>query len=132
MPATHKGSCHCGRVAFEVDGDITGAVECNCSICHKKGALWHAVTEGQFRILTGEAELGLYQFNTMKAKHYFCRQCGVSPFSRPRIDPSIWVVNVRCLEGVDVKALPVLPFDGIHWEDAAKALLAQRQKAPAA
>ena len=129
---THRGSCHCARVTFQVEGDIQGAVECNCSICHKKGALWHAAAEGQVRILTGESELGLYQFNTMKAKHYFCRQCGISPFGRPRIDPSIWVVNVRCLEGVDLKALPVQAFDGIHWEDSAMALLKQRQKAPTA
>jgi hypothetical protein len=67
----------------------------------------------------------------MKAKHYFCRNCGTNPLSRPRLDPSLWVVNVRCLDGVDVKALPVQPFDGEHWEEAAGALMAQRRKAPA-
>lgn len=125
MP-TYRGSCHCGRVAFEVDGDIRGVIECNCSLCRRKGALWHAATEEQLRITGGLADLGLYQFGTMKAKHYFCKTCGMSPFSRPRLDPSRWAVNVRCLDGVDVKALPVRLFDGEHWEDAAKALLAGR------
>ena len=38
---THKGSCHCGNVAIEVEGDIQGVIQCNCSICHRKGApLW--------------------------------------------------------------------------------------------
>ncbi|HEX6635136.1 MAG TPA: GFA family protein, partial [Usitatibacter sp.] len=32
----YKGSCHCGRVAFEVEGDIGAVIECNCSICSKK------------------------------------------------------------------------------------------------
>jgi len=130
MP-TYQGSCHCGRVAFEVDGDIRGVVECNCSICRRKGALWHAAKADQVRITAGEADLGVYRFNTMKAQHYFCKACGVSPFSHPRIDPSLWVVNVRCLEGVDVKSLPVQPFDGEHWEEAAEALLARRRSAPA-
>lgn len=130
MP-TYQGSCHCGRVAFEVDGDIRGVVECNCSICRRKGALWHAAKADQVRITAGESDLGTYQFNTMKARHYFCKACGVSPFSHPRIDPSLWVVNVRCLEGVDLKSLPVQLFDGEHWEEAAKALLARRQSAKA-
>jgi hypothetical protein len=131
MPSTHKGSCHCGRVTFEVDGDIKGAMECNCSICRRKGALWHAAKDDQLRILSGEADLGVYQFNTMQAKHYFCRQCGVSPLSHPRIDPSLWVVNLRCVDGVDLATLPVQKFDGEHWEEAARALIAQRRKSPA-
>ena len=126
MP-TYRGSCHCGRVTFEVDGDICGAMECNCSLCRRKGALWHAATADQVRITSGEADLALYQFNTMTAKHYSCNACGVSPLSHPRIDPSLWVVNVRCLEGVDVKSLPVQLFDGEHWEDAAKALIERRR-----
>jgi hypothetical protein len=125
MP-TYTGSCHCGQVTFELDGEIRGVMECNCSVCRRKGALWHAATHEQLRITSGEADLGLYQFGTMTAKHYFCKRCGMSPFSHPRLDPSRWVVNVRCLEGVDVKSLPVRLFDGQHWEDAAKALLARR------
>jgi hypothetical protein len=125
MP-TYTGSCHCGQVTFELDGEIRGVMECNCSVCRRKGALWHAATHEQLRITSGEADLGLYQFGTMTAKHYFCKRCGMSPFSHPRLDPSRWIVNVRCLEGVDVKSLPVRLFDGEHWEDAAKALLARR------
>ncbi len=126
MPNIHRGSCHCGRVTFEVEGEIRQAVECNCSICRRKGALWHGTREDRMRILSGEDDLALYQFNTMKAKHYFCRHCGVSPFSRPRLDPSMWVVNLRCIDGLDVSALPVRHFDGQNWERAAEALLAAR------
>jgi len=81
---------------------------------------------------SGEADLALYQFGTKTAKHYFCRHCGVSPFTRPRLDPSRWAVNVRCLDGVDVKALPVSAFDGEHWDEAAEALRAKMRKPPAA
>ena len=35
----YKGSCHCGKVAFEVEGDVTYAMACNCSICSRKGSL---------------------------------------------------------------------------------------------
>ena len=126
MPATYSGSCHCGLVTFEVDGDIRYVVECNCSICRRKGALWHAATDAQLRITQGERELTLYQFNTMTAKHYSCPTCGIAPFSRPRLDPRMWVVNARCVDGIDVDALPRHRFDGEHWEAAAEALRARR------
>ena len=127
MP-TYRGSCHCGRITFEFDGEVKQAMECNCSICRRKGALWHALGPGKLRILSGENELGVYQFNTMRARHYFCTTCGISPFSHPRLDPAMWVVNLRCVEGVDLRALPVGHFDGEHWEQAAEALMAARAK----
>lgn len=35
----YQGSCHCGRISFEVEGEINGAMACNCSICQRKGSL---------------------------------------------------------------------------------------------
>ena len=37
--ALHKGSCHCGKVAYEVETDLEQVIECNCSICRRKGYL---------------------------------------------------------------------------------------------
>ena len=63
----------------------------------------------------------LYQFNTKTAKHYFCRHCGIHPFIRPRLDPTCWAFNVRCIDAVDLAAIKVRPFDGQNWEATAKA-----------
>jgi hypothetical protein len=123
---TYRGSCHCGRVSFEVDAKLDYVMECNCSLCRRVGALWHGASESSVRI-SGENELVLYQFKTMTAKHYSCRHCGVHPFCRPRLDPSRWAVNVRCIDGVDLSALPLRRFDGANWEEAAKALHAARK-----
>lgn len=122
----HKGSCHCGRVTFELDGSIGTAVECNCSICRMKGAIWHGTDDAHLRILSGEADLGLYQFGTMTAKHYFCKACGISLFSRPRIAPTRWVVNLRCVDGIDLSSLKIRPFDGQNWESAAQQFMQER------
>jgi hypothetical protein len=129
---TYRGSCHCGRVTFELDADIRRVTECNCSICRRKGALWHGAADASLRILSGEADLTLYQFGTKTAKHYFCGRCGVSAFSRPRLNPAMWAVNVRCLDGVDPKSLVVSHFDGEHWKEAAQALYAKQRRQPAA
>jgi hypothetical protein len=99
------------------------AMECNCSICRRKGAIWQAVDSERFRIVSGQEDLGLYQFGTKTAKHFFCRNCGVSTFSNPRIAPDRWAVNLRCVEDVDLGALKIVPFDGQNWEQSAQALL---------
>jgi len=104
---TYRGSCHCGRVRFEVDAVLDHVRVCDCSICRRRGTLNHRVDPENLRLLTPLDELGLYQFNTHVAKDYFCRSCGISPFRRPRTAPDMWTINVRCLEDVDLDAIPV-------------------------
>jgi hypothetical protein len=123
----YLGSCHCGRVTFALDAKLDYVMACNCSLCRRVGALWHGASDASFRITSGEDELLLYQFNTKTAKHYSCKHCSVHPFSRPRLDPTRWAVNVRCIDGVDAGALPVKQFDGANWEQAAKALYTKRE-----
>jgi hypothetical protein len=118
---TYQGSCHCGRVRFKVQAHITTALECNCSYCRRAGSLWLGAPEKDLEVLAGGENLSLYQFGTRTARHYFCRHCGIAPLSRPRLDPIRWAVNLRCLEDLDPSALPLRPFDGANWKQAAKA-----------
>ena len=117
---TFRGSCHCGRVAFNVTADLAHVSECNCSICTKKGYLHLIVPSERFELLRGEEDLTTYQFNTGVAKHTFCKVCGIHPFYVPRSDPDKIDVNVRCLDGVDLARIRPVPFDGRHWEEAIK------------
>jgi hypothetical protein len=115
---TYRGSCHCGAVRFEVDADLDHVRSCDCSICRKRGALIHRVDADRFRLLTPLDDLTLYQWHTRTAEDYFCPTCGILAFRRPRHRTSGeiaagaseftgWSVNVRCLEGVDLDAVPV-------------------------
>lgn len=124
--ATYRGACHCGRVVFSIDADITELSACNCSMCRRKGALYVPVMATRaLRIESGEAALSAYRFGTGTATHYFCSRCGIHPFHRPRLAPERWSVNARCLDGVDLDALPVRHFDGVHWEESAAAYRAR-------
>src|SRR6185503_5576783 len=107
MKQTYRGTCHCGRVKFEVDADIDHVRVCDCSICRRRGALLHRVAESDLRLLTPLDDLTLYQWNTRTAKDYFCPVCGILPFRRPRTAPEKWSVNIRCLDGVDMSAIPL-------------------------
>jgi hypothetical protein len=110
------GGCHCGSVRFRVRGPIDHAVVCNCSICDKKGLLHFIVPPERFELLTERDALTTYTFNTGVAQHTFCSRCGVHPFYVPRSHPDKIDVNLRCLEAVDVAALPLRSFDGRNWE----------------
>ena len=70
----YKGSCHCGKIAFEAEGEIKSAMACNCSICSRKGSLLWFVPREQLTVLTPEKDIGTYTFNKHVIKHRFCRR----------------------------------------------------------
>lgn len=110
----YKGSCHCGRIAFEVEGGLDKVNECNCSICSRKGALHWFVPRESFALRANEADLSTYTFNKHAIKHRFCSTCGCAPFGEgetPSGDRMV-AVNARCLEDVDLSALEVVRIDG--------------------
>lgn len=109
-----KGSCHCGQIAFEVDGTPDKAMSCNCSICQRKGSLLWFVPRDRLRLLTPEANASTYTFNKHAVKHRFCPTCGIHPYGEAT-DPKgnrMAAINIRCLEGVDLDSVPVTKFDG--------------------
>ncbi|WP_224240333.1 GFA family protein [Hyalangium gracile] len=110
----YKGSCHCGGIAFEVEGDIKQVISCNCSMCSRRGSLLWFVPRDSLRLKTPEQQLSTYTFNKHVIQHRFCAKCGIHPFGEGT-DPSgnrMAAINVRCLEGVDFTAIPVQHFDG--------------------
>lgn len=107
MKQTYRGACHCGAVRFSVEADLDHVRQCDCSICGRRGALIHRVAPQDFHLETPLEALTLYTFNTHTARDYFCPRCGILPFRRPRTDPGVWGINVRCLDGVDLDAIPV-------------------------
>lgn len=120
---THRGGCHCGAIAFEVDAPAHLVVQdCNCSICTMSG-FWHLIVpRARFRLLRGADGLEEYRFGTGVARHLFCRRCGVKSFYVPRSNPDGYSVNARCLDGATIAGIRVEPFDGRHWEQSAAAL----------
>jgi len=111
----YTGSCHCGKVRFKVDADLSGkVVSCNCSMCGRTGTMLAFVPASQFILEQGEDALTDYQFGKKKIHHLFCATCGVKSFARGtgKDGTPTAAINVRCLEGIDLKALDTLEYDG--------------------
>ena len=119
---TYLGSCHCGAVRFEATTVLDRATDCDCSLCRRRAALHHRVAPENFRLLAGADALSLYQFGSRTAQHWFCRHCGIHPFTNPRAAPDLWALNLRCLDGADdeVAAVEIRRFHGRDWEAAMK------------
>ena len=110
----YRGSCHCGKVKFEVEGTIDSGMACNCSMCQRKGSLLWFVPAAQFKLLSPESEAGLYTFNKHIIKHRFCKTCGIHPYANG-VDPkgnAMAAINLRCLDSVDLDKIPVKHFNG--------------------
>src|SRR3954464_6663601 len=120
MLKTYRGSCHCGAVTFEADLDLTQtSYRCNCSIC-RRTRFWPAVAKPEgFRLLSGEAALTQYVFNTRKNQHYFCKHCGVRAFGVGTETPIgvMYGVNLGCLEGVTEEELSRLTITYVNGRD---------------
>jgi hypothetical protein len=111
---TYTGGCHCGAVRYRVKTKLESAMTCNCSICSKSGTMLTFVPEAQFELLDGQDALRDYQFGKKRIHHLFCSRCGIKSFARG-VAPDgnrVVAVNVRCLDGVDLEAVPTRPFDG--------------------
>lgn len=110
----YQGSCHCGGIAFEAEGEIDQVIECNCSICSRRGSLLWIVPREKLQLTTPESAMSTYTFNTHRIHHRFCPTCGCAPlaFGATPDGSQIAAINVRCIPDVDVSALTVQHYDG--------------------
>ncbi len=110
----HSGSCHCGKVAFAVEGDIQQVMECNCSHCRRKGyLLWFAPAE-KLKTSTPDSALSTYTFNKHAIRHMFCSTCGCAPFGygKDKQGNATAAINIRCLPDLEFASLKIVPVDG--------------------
>ena len=53
-------------------------------------------------IIQGADNLILYQWNKKIAKHYFCKTCGIYTHHQRRSDPSLYSVNIACIDNINL------------------------------
>jgi hypothetical protein len=79
-----------------------------------RNAVMAKVPEQALTVLEGGSLLTLYQWNTRRAKHYFCSRCGIYVFHRKRAAPDHFGINVFCLENFDRASVPVRATEGLN------------------
>jgi hypothetical protein len=115
-------SCHCGKNAFRIDGEIPAQLtRCTCSFCARRGALLAYYTPEQFHVTTPPDGDAIYRWQSKLVDHHFCAECGVSTYSDSpafEMDGS-WDgstrrigFNARLFDGFDAAEAPVTVIDG--------------------
>lgn len=117
-----QGTCHCGALRWNLEGDPGAITACNCTLCRRYGALWaydyedeRISTAGPRVVYTrpGKADPAL--------EIHFCPTCGcVLCWRALRLDKTgrrRMAVNLRLAPPEAVAALPVDHFDGLETFD---------------
>ena len=125
MKKAYHGSCHCGAVRYECVLDLDeGLRKCNCSFCRRTRMLKTFSTREDFRLLAGKDQLLTYRAEDSNwpegdVDHYFCRNCGVRPFSRGYHETFMghfYCINAGTLDDAsdaELAAAPIIHENGV-------------------
>ena len=114
-----EGSCHCGAVHWEFDGQPEGATACNCTVCRRYGVLWAYDHEDRGIRVRGTTRH--YTRGDQDIEFHFCPVCACVAFWRARHTDAQGrrriAVNLRLAEPAAVADIPIDHFDGLDTFD---------------
>ena len=97
----YHGSCLCGTVKYEVQGELGPIGLCHCSRCRKaNGTAFLAgaqVDPKEFKVIAGQESLGDYE-SSVGVHRIFCRNCGSPLFSRRPGPPEVIRLRIGSLD----------------------------------
>lgn len=98
------GSCLCGAVRFEIDGNLTSPRFCHCEHCRKfagtSPATWAMAKTSELSVLSGGDDVGKY--NSGRGLRCFCRTCGSPVWFESLGHPHITAIPLGVLDETDV------------------------------
>ena len=105
----YSGSCLCGNVQFEIQGELEPIQICHCSQCRKaQGSAFVTnipVEEAVFKITSGESDLKSFESSPGKER-VFCANCGSPILSKTTKLPGVVRIRAGTLNG-DLEAKPI-------------------------
>ncbi len=96
------GHCECGRVQFEVDGEMNDFSHCHCSQCRRLHgaafATFAGVARSDFRYVTGESDVTTYASSDTHQR-VFCSICGSNVLVGLKSEPETYYVSMSMIDG---------------------------------
>ena len=97
-----QGHCECGRVRYEVDGDIDDFSHCHCSQCRRLHggafATFAGVPRDRFRYLSGEGSIRVYASSETHDR-VFCAECGSPVLVSVSGEPNSVYLSMSTVDG---------------------------------
>ncbi|WP_430973606.1 GFA family protein [Sunxiuqinia rutila] len=118
MSMKHTGSCLCGEITFEIEGDFEHFFLCHCKRCQKDTGSAHAAnlfsTSAKLRWLSGAHQVKTFRLSATRHAKSFCPSCG-SALPILQQNGSLLVVPAGCF---DTK-IPIIPQAHIFMDSKA-------------
>lgn len=97
-----SGHCECGRVRFEVDGEIEDFSHCHCSQCRRLHGAAYAtfagVSRDKFRYVSGESDTKVYA-SSGNHDRVFCAECGSNIMVDLSEEPDSLYLSMSAVDG---------------------------------
>lgn len=109
-----SASCHCGAVRIDLPRAPEALTSCNCSICHRYGALWAYYDASEVRVMAARDAMDQYSWGDRTIRFMRCATCGCLTHwiaIDPRQDNRLGV-NARNLDADEIASIRVRHFDG--------------------
>ena len=96
-----EGSCLCGSIRYQIDGELGPAMLCHCQKCRKSNGAAYAVNAlleaANFTLLGSSATLKAYE-SSAGVKRFFCSGCGTPLYSERDTLPGMIRLRVGSLD----------------------------------
>jgi hypothetical protein len=97
----HRGSCLCGGIRYEIDGELGDFGYCHCTSCRKASGSAHAanapVDRARLNVSAGAELLREYESSPGKLR-VFCSRCGSPMYAYLRATPDILRIRLGSLD----------------------------------
>ena len=97
-----SGHCECGRIQFEVDGEINDFSHCHCSQCRRMHgaafATYAGVARDKFRYVSGESDIKVYASSATHDR-LFCAECGSNILVDLSDEPDSLYLSMGAIDG---------------------------------
>lgn len=115
-----KGSCNCGKVSFEISGDVAGLYQCHCKLCQKQsGSISNTATivnDSDFIWGSGVDSITHWKKDSGFTSH-FCKRCGCPVPNKLRESNYYWI-PMGLVENFDIKITTHLCCSSkANWDD---------------
>jgi hypothetical protein len=123
MSDKHSGSCLCGAVRFEVEGEFERFYLCHCEHCRKGTGSAHAAnlfsSTATLKWISGEDQLSQFDLPATRHSRAFCRTCG-SPMPIVRENGKLLRVPAGSLNSrVDIRPTAhIFVASKANWDEA--------------
>jgi hypothetical protein len=118
----HAGSCLCGNIKYEIDGELSDFGYCHCRSCRKaNGTAFGAnagVDRSAFKLLSGADSLREFASSPGK-RRVFCSNCGSPIYAYLTKTPDVLRIRLGSLDTPLTSRARAHTFvsDKADWED---------------